>query len=353
MYAHAGMERQLARQQVTLAPGGSAQVSFALAPITGLFPTGALTGDFHVHGGRSFDTAFPDRERVMSFVIAGVQVIAATDHDVTTSYQETIAALNVGARVRVMAGVEATQLIPWMHVPGSSFPKDIGHFNFWPLTYDTTRSHNGAPWDELIEPGQLFDIMRREVGATGVMQLNHPTAESKIGRDEGYLRAIGYDPRHALPGRDDGTGPGRLYARPNGAQHRNVDYDVQEAMNGADLLENLQYRGVWHQFLSQGVLRAGTANSDSHSMRIGPMGYPRNVVLAGFGLADFNVDAFNTAVRDGRMVGTNGPVVTARLHDGDARADPRAPGDAERGGRDRGRGALAAVGAPSPRCASW
>ena len=26
-------------------------------------------------------------------------------------------------------------------------------------------------------------------------QLNHPFADSKLGRDQGFLRAIGYDPR--------------------------------------------------------------------------------------------------------------------------------------------------------------
>ena len=57
-----------------------------------------------------------------------------------------------------MGGVETTQLIPWLEVPGDDFPRVIGHFNFFPLTPDPARPRGGAPWDELVEPGELFDL---------------------------------------------------------------------------------------------------------------------------------------------------------------------------------------------------
>ena len=53
-------------------------------------PRGALSGDFHVHGAASYDSSIPDQDRVFSFLAAGVDVIVATDHDVVTSYDETI-----------------------------------------------------------------------------------------------------------------------------------------------------------------------------------------------------------------------------------------------------------------------
>jgi len=314
VYATAGPRYSLSRQTVTLAEGTGSSIRFSLRAIPNLDPPGSVDGDFHVHGGRSFDSAFPDDDRVMSFIASGVDVIIATDHDACSSYRESVDRLGVGDRVIVIPGVEMTPLIPYFQRPGSSVPRVIGHFNFWPIPYDITQPRNGAPWDELMQPGELFDRMRPMVGAAGVIQLNHPTASSKVGRDEGYLRAIRYDPRVALPGRDDGTGAGMLYRRPGGPSgHTNLDFDTQEVLNGAGVVHNLQYRDVWHQFLNQGLIRAGTANSDSHSLNTEVLGYPRNVVLGSFDLPRLDHDAFNRAVREGHMVGTNGPFIDARI----------------------------------------
>jgi hypothetical protein len=78
---------------------------------------------------------------------------------------------------------------------------------------------------------------------------------------------------------------------------------------------NLTYRTFWFSMLNQGLLRAGTANSDSHSLVTEQLGYPRNVVLTGFDRAGFDRSRFNRAVREGRMVGTNGPYIDARIMD--------------------------------------
>ena len=40
---------------------------------------------------RSYDSSIPDQDRVVSFLAAGVDVIVATDHDVVTTYEDTIA----------------------------------------------------------------------------------------------------------------------------------------------------------------------------------------------------------------------------------------------------------------------
>ena len=118
---------------------------------------------------------------------------------------------------------------------------------------------------------------RRDGRAAGVRQLNHPFADSKLGREQGFLRAIGYDPRTPIA-------PGASFAadvllRTPGAPggRRNLDWDVQEVMNGASLADWLRYRAFWFSLLSQGIVRAGTANSDSHSLALEQVGYPRNI----------------------------------------------------------------------------
>ena len=164
--------------------------------------------------------------------------------------------------------------------------------------------------------------MRGVQGGQGVRQLNHPFADSKLGREQGFLRAIGYDPRTPIA-------PGAGFAadvllRTPGAPggRRNIDWDVQEVMNGASRADWLRYRALWFSLLSQGIVRAGTANSDSHSLALEQVGYPRNLVFCEPYAAAPTVpsctddkegldrDKFNDEVRRGHMVGSNGPVLS-------------------------------------------
>lgn len=316
VYATAGPGATIARERVEVREGASASVALRLSRLDGLYPAGSLTADFHVHGGRSFDTALPDRDRVQSFITTGIDVVIATDHDVVTSYDDALTALNARDRVIVVSGVEATPLIPWLHPPGDEFPRVVGHFIFWPMRYDPTAPSNGMPWDELAEPGALFDRMRARMGGEGVIQFNHPTAHAKAGRDEGYFRMLGFNPQRPLPLSDDGTAMGMIWRRPGGPSGaRNIDWHVQEAMNGANVVLNLTYRDAWFAMLDRGLLRGGTANSDSHSLTAEQLGYPRNVVLGSFDRARFDRTELDRAVREAHVLGTNGPVIEARCTD--------------------------------------
>lgn len=308
-YATRGPFWTLGHAQITVGEGSESALTFELSEL-GLQPAGALSADFHVHGAPSFDSSLPERDRALSFVAAGVDVIAATDHDVVTSYSGALTALGISDRVRVLPGVETTGQILFLRPPGSDLPKVIGHYNFWPLRHDPALPRNGAPDDERLEPGALFDRMQEHYDGAGVAQLNHPFGDSELGRDTGYLRAIGYDPRVAVPDEPDDTPAGQLRRRPNGGSS-NLDHHAQEVMNGHDVEQHLRYRAGWFSFLNQGILRAGTANSDSHTLAVEVLGYPRNLVFGGHALASFDRERFDGDVRAGRMVGTNGPVLTA------------------------------------------
>lgn len=308
-YATRGPFSTLARARIEVSAGALTEVSLSLAPLD-LLPAGVLSADFHVHAGASFDSSLPEHDRALTFAAAGLDVIAATDHDAVTSYDRAIADLGIGARIRVMPGVETTGHILFLKPPGADVPRVIGHFNFWPLRYDPNLPRNGAPDDERLEPGALFDRVQPLYEGVGVVQLNHPFNGETLGRHEGYLAAIGYDPRVRVPATPDGTNAGQLPRRPGGG-HSNLDFDTQEVMNGHGVRNFLRYRAGWHSFLSQGIVRAGTANSDSHALSLEELGYPRSLVFGGHALATFDRDRFNTDVKHGRMVGTNGPVILA------------------------------------------
>jgi hypothetical protein len=323
VYATRGPFSSIDRARVTLAPGTSTPITLQIQSLAStLLPTGVVSGDFHVHGGASFDSGIPDLDRVVSFLATGVDVIIATDHNVVTNYASTLAALGATNSIIVIPGVEQTPNILWYYVPGDTFPKTLGHFNFWPLVPDFLQTRNGAPWSELREPGQLMDDMDAVFvnPTTAVRQLNHPYILSKLGRDQGYPKAIGYDPTTPIPATptDGATFAANALARaPNGeGHHRNIDWDVEEVMTGASRADWLRYRALWFSLLNQGFLRAGTANSDSHTLSVERIGYPRNLVWGNHDQGTFDVDAFDADVRAGHLVGTNGPVLDVTIDDG-------------------------------------
>ena len=320
VYATRGPFSSIDRAEVQLAPGMSLPVTLQVQSLRQLLPAGVVSGDFHVHGGASFDSSIPDADRVVSFLATGVDVIVATDHNVVSDYMSTLARLGATNSIVVIPGVEQTPNILWYYVPGDRFPKTLGHFNFWPLVPDFLETRNGAPWPELREPGQLMDDMDGafRTPTTAVRQLNHPYLLAKLGRDQGYPQAIGYDPTTPIPATptDGFTFGANALARAPGGNHRNIDWDVEEVMTGASRADWLRYRALWFSLLNQGFKRAGTANSDSHSLSNERIGYPRNLVWGGHDQGKFDFDSFDADVRAGHLEGTNGPVLDVTIDDG-------------------------------------
>ncbi|MGE0786647.1 MAG: CehA/McbA family metallohydrolase [Sandaracinaceae bacterium] len=324
LYATAGPFATVARETVELAEGAEQTVTFALTRLP-LAPAGTLSGDFHVHGGASFDSMVPDYDRVQAFLASGIEVIATTDHDVVWDYADARAALSADDRIVFMTGLEATGHILFDLVPGEPIPQVIGHWNVWPLPFDPEGPYRGAPWDELAEPGTLFDRFV-EAGfprGDGVIQLNHPWAAAEFGRDLGFPRAVRVDARVPLPPEYDGTGPSLILRTPPGASFGNAEYDTQEVMNGTNNGDYLAYRAYWFYLLDQGIVRAGTANSDSHGIVDNVIATPRNLVWTDQTMASFTPAAFNADVRAGRMIGTNGPII--ELTTMDSAGGERAP----------------------------
>lgn len=315
-FASAGPFATVARATRTLEAGELASIELSLERLS-VAPEGTLSADFHVHGSGSFDSTLPDHDRVASFLAANVEVVVATDHDVVSDYREARAALGADARVRVVPGVESTGHILFDLTPGARLPQVIGHWNVWPLPFAPDAPYRGAPWDELAEPGLLFTRFA-DAGwdpRTGVIQLNHPWAAPQISRDFGFPRAVGVDLRVPLPRELDGTGQGLVLRTPEGARFGNGDYHVQEVMNGTSNTNYLPYRAYWFYLLNQGILRAGTANSDSHTLVDNLIGTPRTLVWTDQTVASFDVVAFDRDVRAGRMLGTNGPIIEVSTTD--------------------------------------
>ena len=186
------------------------------------------------------------------------------------------------------------------------------------MRYQPEKPRNGGPFDEIAEPGLIFTRMKQaDLPPHGVIQMNHPMDESTLGRDFGWIRALRLKMNEPLP--EDRTGnansaAGIFFRRPLGSEFRNSDFHTQEVMNGTKNNLFLAHRSAWFWLLNQGILKGGTANSDSHSMTDNIIGTPRTVVFTDAERGpNFDIVDFNTDVQQGRMIGTNGPLIDARV----------------------------------------
>ncbi len=313
LYACHGPFFTIARQLVELT-GATQAVELQLRDLA-LQPQGTLTGDFHIHGAASFDSAIPDWDRVLSFSAANLDVAIATDHDVVYDYADMAKQLGLSDHLSTVTGIETTGHMPWFYIPKYDYPLVIGHYNMWPLRYAPGEPRNGGPFDELIEPGTLFDRTEPLFTGTSIIELNHPWLEPIAARDQGFPKALSLSALRDLPDHDDGTAAG-MFVRAPGGGHTNDSHHAQEVMNGSQNDTLIQYRWFWFYMLNQGKPKTGTANSDSHSLTDTNVGTPRNVVFTDTVAGPaFDIDRFDDAVRKGRSFGTNGPVIEAAIID--------------------------------------
>lgn len=269
---------------------------------------GWVSADFHVHAAASDDSALPVRTRIASFVAQGADVIVATDHDQVFDYGPTIASMGLADRLTSMVGVEMTST-----VIGSVTPFTSGHANAFPLVPQRQAYRGGAP---SAENRRLRDIVAavRERPGRPVVQLNHPResgADRELGSYLSHLAVAGepFDPTAPL----DAQANEAFSERSADSGLRDLDFDLIELLNGSSMNAYRLTRGDWFSLLLQGERRTGTANSDSHSSGH-PVALPRSHVAYAGGLGrDFDEPAFMAAVRGGRVVGSTGPLLDARL----------------------------------------
>jgi len=316
IYASAGIFSTLARSEARVVAGDqvTATLNIQTLPVQ---PVDTMSGDFHVHGSASFDSSLDDYDRARSFLASKVQVIATTEHDTVADYEQALQDLGAAASLHLMPGTEVTGSVLFDLYDDAEFPKVIGHWNYWPLSVDPEGPWRGAPWDELAWPGQISDRMV-ESGwdpNTGIAQLNHPVGEAAFGRDYGWIDAIELDLNEGLPPEYDGSGQSMFHAKAEGSTFRNSDFDTTEVMNGSPNYVFEPYRDFWFYLLNQGEVRSGVANSDSHTLTEHVVGTPRTLVEYPAN-TPFDPATYNRAIKEGRMTGTNGPVLEVSVVDG-------------------------------------
>lgn len=364
VYASRGPEYSLAQAKVTIEAGKTRTLFFTLEQ---LVPTpGWASADFHVHSVKSVDSDMALSDRVISFAVEGVDFLTATDHNYVTDLQPTIDALALSDWLRADVGLELTSLemghfngfplqvnpgpvqhgvFKWfLTPPGELFaqlrglgrdpskvvvqvnhPRDtvLGYFNAFNLgtytgtpipptssvTLDTAPLPNGeqSPYhpDRFsldFEALEVFNGKRPDVMFSyRVPATTPPGPEPSLPA----CPATGPTTSDCLPA------PGEIIERPVKVSKAGEPdrYQLQPAFPGA--------QDDWFTLLAQGRHLTATGNSDSHGASA-EAGLPRTYLEIGSSadgtMRALDTDAIYGALRAGRAVATNGPIIDLTIN---------------------------------------
>jgi hypothetical protein len=315
VYVSHGTEYSIDFADVTITAGATTTFNGVVEHV--IDTTGFISGDFHVHSIDSPDAAISRADRVVSMLGEGVDFFATTDHGYRSDFGPTIAALGASGLVSTTIGQEITTF-------------DYGHFNAWPLDWDPLLpnhgfiDHGGAAPDGQDypsagnyseTPASIVALAHADYsGGSNTVQINH--VHSHFGLDGGSGLAIdtGLTPPAS-------TVPAAARRLDPGITNFFTDtFDALEIWIGdsrGQVFNNFlgQNAGDWLNLINQGIVSTGLADSDTHRRFITQSGFPRSMVASledDPGLLD--QDDVSANVNDGRVVGTNGPMIRVTAH---------------------------------------
>lgn len=271
---------------------GDVEVNAVIARVVDT--SGWISADLHVHSVHSADASPALETRVLSSLAEGVETLVSTDHDFVTDYAPAVRSLQASELISTIIGNEITPT--W------------GHLNAFPVARDGTPNGGATDWaggeGPSLRPQEVLERARLQTPGTFV-QLNHPRGT------HGVLTNLKVD---TLTGASQSDPAAWRMAPAPGATETNTRlfstaFDGMELQNGQS--PSFAVINDWMTFLSRGVVKTGTAVSDTHTGWSAPVGYGRTFVQVDADEATtLDVDAFIARLRAHRAVGTNGPFVT-------------------------------------------
>lgn len=270
--------------------------------------SGWIGADFHVHSGYSFDSDLAPHQRLAQFVAQGAEVMVPSEHNFAVDYQPWLNELGLQQKMAVIGGSELTGI-----AHGPNAPRTMGHANVFPLAARPQEFLGGTLPHEDRALGAVIGAYKK-ANPLLFFQLNHPRTTDRDA-DMAYLNHLSagntsFDPQQTLGHRRNNS---LLKRHADG--YRDIDFDGMELLNGSALDAFEAVRADWFSLLRQGFIKVATANSDSHSAS-DLVALPRNMVrFDAPDLAAFDTRAFIAAVKNGKLVGSTGPLLDMQLND--------------------------------------
>jgi hypothetical protein len=279
VFASHGPEFELVERTVSAASGEVAQVSGRIE--RSVATPGFISTDVHQHASPSFDSGVSLEDRALSNAAEGVEVLISTDHNVIVDYRPIIAQRGLGRSVVSIIGTEATT-------------HSVGHFNAFPLRHAPGALRGGMIDPEGMTPRQIFDTLRSlgEAGIVPFVQANHPRAGNI-----GYFELMHLDPT-------TGVANDPRFA---------ADIDGLEVVSFGRAQETKKILADWFSLLRRGHRITAVGGSDSHTIAIREVGWPRTFVCVdNDDPPHLDVRAFTEALRQGCATVSGGPFVALR-----------------------------------------
>jgi hypothetical protein len=278
--ASRGPEYETKTAELVLAPGASAQKTFALRRVVDT--SGYVSTDFHQHTMLSADAPVATRDRAVSNAVEGLEVAVASEHNVV---------VDLGPVVRELGLSPFHVSIPGDELTSDASRKPWGHANVFPLVPAPGKARGGAVAVRDRTAKEALSEIRAMPG-TRVVQVNHPRSGSN-----GYFDLLGFDPKTGV-----GTAPGY-----------DPGFDALEVWNGHNVDGRDKTLGDFFALLRTGHPVTAVGDTDTHGIVGQESGYPRTFVRVA---RDDALDAWDEkrtedlvrAVRSVRdVVVTNGP----------------------------------------------
>ncbi|MEE9416211.1 MAG: CehA/McbA family metallohydrolase, partial [Acidimicrobiales bacterium] len=326
-----GTEYDVVTESVEIAEGS--QVSRSVTLVRSVDTTGYVATDLHLHSSNSVDSGLSLADRVISIAGEGVEFAAATDHNFVTDYSHEIAKHDLQDWLISVVGLEITTF-------------EMGHFNGYPLAYDSSTTRGGKFEWVGTPPDQIFTRLR-EMGSSSetVVQVNHPRWDFL-----GYFNVFNLDQDLGTPVVRQGL---RSVFAPTGPEFElenfSVAFDAVEIINGQryDLLHTYRTPAVlpppplpdplpavgevvrdsngqvahpgamedWFALLNQGHRFTAVGGSDSHELLGDEPGYPRTYVFVGNDeRAAFTTADVVSGIRSRNVTVSMGPFATIKVN---------------------------------------
>lgn len=270
-----GVEWELVEKEVEIGAGRRSEVTGRL--VRSVKTPGLISVDLHQHASPSFDSGVSLEDRALSNAAEGVEVLAATEHNALVDYRSVVATAGLGRVVYPIVGVEATT-------------HSVGHFNALPLELQADKPRGGMVDPEGWSPEEIFRYVR-DLAFDDIppfLQANHPRS-----RKTGYFAVMGLKNGVA---KNDGF---------------SLDFDGIEVVTLGRRKETDAAMEDWFEFLRRGHRFVATGTSDSHTISIRPVGWPRTFVcVENDAPPRLDLAAFTAALRRGCATISAGPVVT-------------------------------------------
>ncbi|MGB2695339.1 MAG: flexitail domain-containing putative surface protein [Dehalococcoidia bacterium] len=301
-----GTEYSVYGEDITVTSGNLSTVNAQIARV--IDTTGFVSGEFHIHQLASPDSATTNEDRVISLLAEGVDFVAPSDHEHRTDLTPTISDLGVGSLLSTAGNAETTTA-------------DYGHFNAWPMTFDLTKPNKGAiDWagaaplgqdfpsygNYTLSPGEIFAALQADPGEDAV-QINH--ADSFFGPGGLSIDTAYIPPQDFADNADKRLDPAITNLFDDGF----TSMEVWQGTDRNDIARTTDRRmGDWFNMINQGIVRTGTAVSDTHKLIANQSGFPRTMMPSSTddaGALGPIAESLASNINDGKGTGTNGPYV--------------------------------------------